>query len=166
VSQENKLRVHLEFGEVKADFEGDANQVFESVVRFLTQIYPDFEVLSRMVYTPDLISLSQKLAGLVEITSDGPLLVSSLDLPARDAACIAILAAHVGTKLGKLSKGTLSSSDLAKMTGKARKTISNEMPRLLSEGIIQRTPEAEYQITELGIRKTEATIDGYKRSPT
>jgi hypothetical protein len=162
VSEKETLRVHLEFGEAKADFEGDVNQVFESIVRFLIQIYPNLEILQKIVYTPNLSVLTEKLVGVVEISSEGPILVSGLDLPSRDVACIALLGAHAGSKLGKLSKETLSSSDLARITGKARKTISNEIPRLVSDGLVERTVEGEYRITILGVRKAENAIEEYK----
>ena len=162
MDDQGKLRVHIEFGEAKADFEGDVDQVFESIVRFLTEIYPDLEILQKVVYTPDVTRLANKLQGLVEITSEGPILASGLDLPAKHAVCITLLASHVGHTLGKTPKRTLSSSELARLIDKARKTIRNEMPRLISEGFLERTPEREYRITTLGIRKTEDIIDEYK----
>jgi hypothetical protein len=155
MSGQNKLKVHLEFGEVKVDFEGDVNQVFEFIVHFLTEVYPNLEILRNLVYTPDLTNLATKLIGRVEITIEGPVLVSGSELSARDAACITLLGAHVGNKLGKLTKETLSSGDLAKITGKARKTISNEIPKLITDGLVERTAEGEYKLTVLGIRKTE-----------
>ncbi|MCW4020300.1 MAG: hypothetical protein NWF14_03610 [Candidatus Bathyarchaeota archaeon] len=162
MNEENKLKVHLEFGGTKADFKGDVNEVFEAIVRFLTQIYPNLEVLQKVVYAPDLTRLAEKLAGLVEITSEGPVLASNLDLLSKNAACIVLLGAHVGNQLRKMPKETLSSSDLAKITGKARKTIANEMLRLLSDGLVERTPDGEYRITVPGIRKTEDAINEYR----
>ncbi len=162
MDDQRELRVHVEFGKVKADFEGGVDQVFESVVRFFTEIYPNLEILQKVVYTPDVTRLASKLQGLVEITSEGPILASGLELPARHAVCITLLASHVGYALGKMPKGILSSRELARLIDKARKTIRNEMPRLISEGLLERTPEREYQITTLGIRKTEDIIDEYK----
>ena len=158
MERQSDLRVHIEYGEAKADFEGDVDQVFESIVRFLTEIQPNLAILQKIVYTPNLTRLTEELAGLVEITSAGPILVSEPDLPTKQAACIALLGAYAGNKLGKTPKSALSSTELASVTGKARKTISNEMPRLISEGLVERTTEREYQITILGIRKTEDTI--------
>jgi DNA-binding MarR family transcriptional regulator len=152
------LRVRIEYGEAKADFEGNVDQVFESILRFLTEIHPNLAILQKIVYTPNLTRLAEELAGLVEITSAGPILVSELDLPAKQAACIALLGAYAGNKLGKTPKSALSPTELARVTGKARKTISNEMPRLIYEGLVERTTEREYQITILGIRKTEDII--------
>jgi len=158
MSGQDILRVHLEFGEVKVDFEGDVNQVTESIIRFLAGVYPDLEILRRLVYTPDVASLAAKLVGRAEITAEGPILVSGSDLSTRDAACIAILGAYVGSKLGKLPKESLSTSDLARITGKAKKTISNEVPKLVADGLAERTGEGEYKLTILGIRKTEDTL--------
>ena len=163
MKEEEKLKVHIELGEAKADFEGDVNQVFELTVKFLTQIYPNLEILRRVVYTPDIIKLAEKIEGLVEITSEGLILPFDLDAPARDAVCLALLGAYLGKALGKLSKDTMSTKDLARIVGKARKTISNEVPRLISEGLIERTPEGEYRLTTLGIRKTESFIEQYKK---
>jgi len=162
MSGQNKIKVHLEFGEVKVDFEGDVNQVFEFIVHFLTEVYPNLEILRNLVYTPDLTNLAAKLVGRVEITAEGPVLVSGSELSARDAACIALLGAHIGNRLGKLTKESLSSGDLAKITGKARKTISNEVPRLVADGLVERTAEGEYKLTILGIRRAEDMLTGKK----
>jgi len=159
---EGKLKVHIESGEAKADFEGDVDKVFELTVKFLTQIYPNLEILRKIVYTPDIVKLVEKVEGLVEITSDGFILLSDLDAPARDAISLALLGAYLGKALGKLPKDALSTRSLARIVGKARKTISNEMPRLISDGLIERTSEGEYRLTTLGIRRTESLIEQYK----
>ena len=164
MSGQDNLRIHLEFGEVKVDFEGDVNQVAESIVRFLTEVYPNLEILRKLVYNPDVTNLAAKLVGRVEITAEGPILVSGSELSTRDAACIALLGAYVGNKLAKLPKESLSSGDLAKITGKARKTISNEVPKLVADGLTERTSEGEYKLTILGVRKTEDTLA--KSQPT
>jgi len=154
-----KLKVHIEFGEAKVDFEGDADQVFESIVSFLSQVYPNLEMVRKIVYTPDLTRLVKKLAGLVEITPEGPVIVSGVDLSARMAICLVLLGAHIGSRLGRLLKDSLPSGDLSKLTGKAKKTISNELPRLIGEGLVEKRTEGEYWLTTLGIRKTEETIE-------
>jgi len=158
MSEQKRLRVHIEFGEAKADFEGDINLVFEAIVRFFAQIYPSLEVAQKITYAPNLVELAEKLAGFVQITSEGPVSAAGLDLSARDAVCLALLGSYIGRKLGIAPKETLSSVELAKITGKARKTISNEIPRLTSDGLVEKTAEGEYRITTLGIRKTEDTV--------
>ena len=129
---------------------------------FLDEILPTLKALQNVVFAPDLPLLIGKLKGLIEITSEGTILVSKPELPARDAICISLLGAHVGSKLGRSTKGTLSSIDLAMITGKARKTIMNEMPILISDGLVERTSEGEYNLTTSGITKTGTIIDSIK----
>jgi len=163
LKEAEKLKIHIELGEAKADFEGDINKVFELTVKFLTQICPNLEILQKIVYTPDIIKLAEKIEGLIEITSEGPVFFSNLDAPARDAICLALLGAYLGKALGKLSNDALSTRHLARIIGRARKTISNEVPRLISDGLIERTSGGEYRLTTLGIRKTESFIEQYKK---
>ncbi|KYH41732.1 MAG: hypothetical protein AYL32_003320 [Candidatus Bathyarchaeota archaeon B26-2] len=162
VSGEKRLRVQLEFGDAKATFEGDADEVFKALTRFLTQIYPNLEVAMKITYIPDLTRLAEGLAGIIELTPDGPIFTSDIQLSAKEKICLALLGAHVGERLGKLSKGSLSPSELSRITGKARKTISNELPKLVAGGLVERTSEGECQITILGIRETENIIKEYK----
>lgn len=155
------IKVHIECGETYVDFVGDVNQVFESVVRFLIDIYPALESVQRILYNPNLVNLLRKIDGYVTISKDGPILVSGIDLPARHAICIVLLGSYIGFKLGIISNQSLSSSDLAKITVKARKTVSNEIPRLISEGIVERTSKGEYGLTTLGISRTETVLKSY-----
>ncbi|MEM1586195.1 MAG: helix-turn-helix domain-containing protein [Candidatus Bathyarchaeia archaeon] len=162
MSGKDTVKVHLEIGDLKVDFEGDSKQVFESLLRFLSQVCPNIELLQKITYAPDLVNLMNNIAGLVEISSEGPLINLNLDLSTRNAICLALLGAYIGNRIGKLSKDTLSISELSKLTGKAKKTVTNEMPKLIENGLVERVYEGEYRITELGIRRTEDIIKAVK----
>ena len=163
MKESEKVKVHIEIGDARANFEGDVDQVFELAARFLTQICPGLKVLRRLIYTPDITKLAEKIGGLIEISPEGPIMLFNFDVPTRDAVCLILLGAYLGKVLGILGKDSISSRDLARMIGKARKTVSNEMPRLISEGVVERTSEGEYRLTILGIKKTEKIIERYKK---
>ncbi|MEM1550866.1 MAG: hypothetical protein QXR13_02900 [Candidatus Bathyarchaeia archaeon] len=162
MSKGDAVKVHLEIGDLKVDFEGDSKQVFETLLRFISQVCPNIELLQRITYTPDLTNLINDIAGLVEISSNGPIINPNLYLSTRNAICLALLGAYIGNKIGKLSKDTLSVNDLSRLTGKAKKTVTNEVPKLVEVGLIERVSEGEYRITELGIRRTEDIIRAIK----
>jgi len=162
MNPDSKLKVHVEFGETSANFEGDADEVYKALSRFLAQVYPNLEVAQRLSYMPDLVKISENLVSLVELTSEGPILVAVSDLSAREMMCLALLGGYVGHRLGRLDKETLSSDDLARITGKAKKTVANELPKLVNGGYVGRTSEGEYSITTLGIKRTEGLIEKYK----
>ncbi len=156
------VKAHLEFDETKVDFEGDADQVFESILRFLSQIYPSIRALQKIIYTPDLIKIADEITGLMEITSDGPVINPNVVLSARNAICLVLLGAYMGNKVGKLQKDTLSPTELSRLTRKARKTISNELPKLIDRGLIEKVSEGEYRITQLGIKRAEEIAGAIK----
>lgn len=162
MSEKSAVKVHLEIGDLKVDFEGDSKYVLESLLHFISQVYPNMELLRKIVYTPDLVNLVNEISGLVEISSEGPIININLDLSTRNAICLALLGAYIGNRIGKLNKDTLSVSDLSKLTGKAKKTVTNELPKLIESGLVERTCEGEYRITELGIRRTEDIIKAIK----
>ncbi|MEM0010417.1 MAG: helix-turn-helix domain-containing protein [Candidatus Bathyarchaeia archaeon] len=162
MSEKGAVKVHLEIGDLKVDFEGDSKYVFESLLHFISQVCPNMELLRKVVYTPDLVNLINEISGLVEISSEGPMLNLNLDLSTRNAICLALLGAYIGNKIGKLNKDTLSVSDLSKLTGKAKKTVTNELPKLVESGLVEKVYEGEYKITELGIRRTEDIIKAIK----
>ncbi|MEM2320454.1 MAG: hypothetical protein QXS79_01000 [Candidatus Bathyarchaeia archaeon] len=152
------VKVHLEIGDMKVNFEGSSEQVFDSLLRFISQICPNIELLRRIMYTPDLAKIINNISGLVEISSSGPIINPSLELSAKNAICLALLGAYVGSRIGKLSKDTLSVGELSRLTGKAKKTVTNELPKLIEGGLVERASEGEYKITELGVRRTEEII--------
>lgn len=162
MSERNLVKVHLEFGEIKADFEGEVNQVFESILRFLSQVCPAIEIVQKIIYMPDLINMMNNIVGILEITSEGPLINPMIDLSAKNAICLALLGAYIGNRVGKLQKDTLSVNDLSKSTRKARKTISNDIPKLIESGLVEKVSEGEYRITQLGMRKAEEIISALR----
>ncbi|MEM1515529.1 MAG: helix-turn-helix domain-containing protein [Thermoproteota archaeon] len=162
MSERSIIKVHLEIGDLKVDFEGDSKQIFESLLRFISQVCPNIEILQKIIYTPDIVRLMNDLAGLVEISPSGPIINPSLDLSARNAICLALLGAYIGNRIGKLSKDALSISELSRLTGKAKKTVINELPKLIESGLVEKSPEGEYRITEIGIRRIEDVMKAYR----
>ena len=164
MSEKEKIKVYLEAGGVKVSFEGEVNQVIESMIKFLTRIYPGIEIIQKISFIPDLAKLADMIAGIVEITVDGPIIVTEEDLTARNAICLALLGAYVGKGLGILQKDTLTTRELSMLIGKAKKTIMNELPKLTGEGLVERTSGREYKITMLGIKRAEKIVETLRKN--
>jgi hypothetical protein len=158
LSSEQKVRVHIEYGDLKADFEGSADEVFKEVIKLLSHGIPAIETVSRLTYNVDFFKLMNDLAGIVTIIPDGPTLPPDLELSAHEAIGLCLLGAHIGAKLGKLNKDFMSIEELAIFTRKAEKTIRNAIPTMVKLGFIERTEEGEYRITTLGTKEFEDTI--------
>jgi len=156
MTEQPKLKAHVVFGEAYMDIEGSPDEVLESLVRFLTKVYPSLGMVQRLAFSPDIAELADALTGVVEIAQGGPLITSSKPLPAREALILALTGAHVGHKLGILEKESLTGQQLKMATGKASKTVMNQLPKMIEEGVVEKLQKGEYRVTALGLRQSQA----------
>ena len=158
MSSEQKVRVHIEYGDLNTDFEGSADEVFKEVINMLSQVFPAIETVSRLTYNVDFFKLMDGLAGIVTILPEGPTLAPDLELSAHEAIGLCLLGTHIGAKLGKLTKDFMSIEELAIFTRKAEKTIRNTLPTMVKLGFVERSEEGTYRITNLGTKEFEDTV--------
>ena len=159
------LRIHVEFGQEKLDFEGNADEVFKAFIDFLNKIYPNLEIARQLIFMPDIKKLAEGLVGVVEISAEGPILISGRELPTEETVLIALLGLYIGNSLRKLQKSCLSPNELSKATGKAYKTIMNQLPKMIDKGLVEKA-EREYKISDFGIIRAQNIITNYKLSKT
>jgi hypothetical protein len=163
MSNPSSVRIHAEFGQETLNLEGSPDEVFEAFVDFMNKIYPAFEMARQIAFMPDIRKLSENLIGVIEIGAEAPVLVSGRELPADETILLALLGSYIGNRLGKLQKSSLSSSALSKVTGKAQKTIMNQLPKVLVEGSVERI-DKEYKISDFGIVRVQNIIADLRAS--
>jgi len=159
------LRIHVEFGQEKLDFEGNPDEVFSAFTDFLNKIYPTFEMARQLIFAPDIRKLAESLIGIVEIGKEGPILVLGRELSADETILLVLLGSHIGNRLAKLQKSSQSPNELSKATGKAYKTVMNQLPKMLDDGSVEKI-DKEYKISDFGIIKAQSIIINYKASKT
>lgn len=162
MTEQRKLRVHIESGDEQIDFEGAPDAVFSAIIDFLTKAYPGYEILQVLIFTPDLRRLAESLEGVLQIAPEGILLTTPKDLPAEHAICLALMGSYIGNQFKKYPKDSLSTNELAKVTGKAMKTMFNQLAWMVNDGIVERVERGEYRLTSRGIKKTEEVIKQLK----
>jgi hypothetical protein len=165
LSLQSSLRLHVEFGQEKLDFEGNPDEVFKAFMDFLNKIYPTLELARQLTFMPDLRRLAESLIGIIEIGTEGPILVSGRELPADETILLVLLGSYIGKRLAKLQRTSLSPNELSKATGKAYKTVMNQVPKLLDEGLAEKV-DKEYRISDFGIIRAQNIVTKYKASKT
>jgi hypothetical protein len=158
LSDVRTLKIHAEFGGDNFDVEGTPETVFSAFIDFFNKVYPEYEVLQDVVFTPDLIAIMKELKGVIQIAPEGIILLNPSDMSSEDAICVTLTGLHVSNKLNKSSKEALSANELSKITGKALKTIFNQLAWMVSDGIVERAERGEYKITSTGIIKTQELL--------
>jgi hypothetical protein len=161
MSSQPNLKIHVEFGAEKADFEGSPDAVTKEFLTFLNKVYPTFELAQKLTFNPDLAKLAEELVGVIKLTPDGAVLESTVS-PADEAITLSLVGVYVGNRLGKAANDSLSANGLSKMTGKALKTISNQLAWMVDDGLIERVGRGEYKITSVGIMRSEKILQELK----
>lgn len=161
MSSQQNLKIHVEFGEAKADFEGSPDAVTKEFLTFLNKVYPTFELAQKLIFNPDSAKLAEELVGVIKFTPEGAILEYT-ESPADEAIILSLVGIYVGNKLGKIPNDSLSANGLSKMTGKALKTISNQLAWMVDDGLIERVGRGEYRITSVGIMRSEKTFQELK----
>lgn len=155
----SRLRVHVEYGELKMDFEGTPQQVTTSFLAFLAQIYPAYEVVSKLTLTVDLEDLLRKLEGVLAFTPEGGvILVPREKLKLREHIGLHLIKAYVGRSLGKLEKDSLSVDELLNAIGGRIGAMAGRLSEMVDEGLVIRVGRGEYKITTFGIKNFSEEI--------
>ena len=79
----------------------------------------------------------------------------------EEAIIISLVGSYVGYRLGKADRDNDSANGLAKTTGKALKTISNQLAWMIDDGLVERVDRGRYRITSLGITHFEQIAEKY-----
>jgi len=157
---EDKLYVHIEYGDLKADFTGSADEVLKSIVRFLSKILPSLKIVEELIYKPSFGELAEILKGIVKISEGMPILCAQTSFSTHDLVLIGLAAKYLSLNIGLSKDGSMDARELSIFTGKSEKTIRNTLPKLLERGLITRTEKGRYSITIPGLKKVEEIVSG------
>lgn len=148
----SKVRVRIELEDKVFSFEGTPDKVFETVVKWFCKIAPGLEVISHIVYTPDIDELARNLVGIATITPNGIALSPELKLSTADAICICLATAFLGKKIGRWEKESMGKGDIASFSGRSVGDVSKRISDLKKLRLIELINKDEYRITSLGIK--------------
>jgi len=166
---EEKIRIHVEFGENRLDFEGSVEEAIRALLAFLQQAYPAYSIAKKLTLTVDVEELLRSLEGVLAFTPEGPVILVGKDkldreLSIRELILLHLVKAYAGFKLGNLPKDSLSVDELLKATGGKVGAVAGRLSEMVSEDFIERLGRAEYKITTYGVKHfLEAVLPKVKR---
>ncbi|MEM1937055.1 MAG: hypothetical protein QXH14_02655 [Candidatus Caldarchaeum sp.] len=147
------LRVSIAYGELKAEFEGEPEDVYVQVVRFLERSIPGFVLASKLNALPGAEELLTKLGDVLAYTTDDGVFVkkSLADMPTSSALLLYAASRYVNNLLGFSDRQECSSSELAGALAKPEKTVSGRLTELVQRGFLKRVGRGGYVITPQGL---------------
>ena len=148
---DGELKVVLRHGETEVEFSGNYEDVWRSINKYLSEIYPPIEAVKKLIGAIDVNLLMEKLEGLVEIR-EGMINVLE-DTGAKRKILLCLAGAHVGKILGLLERDKLTPKEIASYTGLNEKVTRARLSELKKAGLVIKYGEGLYGFTKASIRE-------------
>src|SRR5437773_9095091 len=71
MTERPKIKVQIEWGDIKHTVEGDLETVVQEVMRFAAQVLPNYSLASKLTFSPDYSSMVDDLSETVKLTPEG-----------------------------------------------------------------------------------------------
>ena len=156
MSKEQKsLNVTITYGELRAEFNGDPQQVLASINEFLAKNIPNLDLASKVTINYSLNDLISMFGDYVKITPEGPRVwVGEQKLSDKVILGLQLVAAKINHESGKATLPSLTLTEMRTATGLNPKSISSRMSEMLKWGYVDKETSEEgvrYKITTQGI---------------
>ena len=148
---DGELKVVLRHGETEVEFSGNYEDVWRSINKYLSEIYPSIEAVKKLIGAVDVNLLMEKLEGLVEIR-EGMINVLE-DTGAKRKILLCLAGAHVGKILGLLERDKLTPKEIASYTGLNEKVTRARLSELKKAGLVIKYGEGLYGFTKASIKE-------------
>jgi len=153
-SEEGLLELFARYKDLELRFKGKPDDVIRSLLKFIQQILPAYDLASKLVLTVDLEALLKNIEGIIAFTPEGPVVTIPKERLGgeRDAILLHLVKAYVGYRAGRLEKDSLATSEIVSLTGGKPSTVGARLSELVGSGQAERVGRGEYRITTLGVR--------------
>src|SRR3972149_5185336 len=154
MTESPKIKVQIEWGDIKHTAEGDLETVVREVMHFAAKVLPNYSLASKLTFSPDYSAMVDDLSENVKLTPEGEVVLLKHKMPAENSIALVLLAVRVANAVGTRPTTDMSPEAMSRAIGKAVKTVRNTLALLVKTGVVERTPEGNYKLTIQGIRKS------------
>lgn len=140
-----RLKVTIKHEGTEVEFEGNYEEVWTSVNRYFSEVFPTIEVARKLTGAIDITELAKKLSGLVEIKEGRINVLRDVDAKKKILLCLA--AAHVGKSLNLFEKDKLTPKEVAAYTGLDERVARARLSELRKLGLVIKYDEGLYGFT-------------------
>jgi uncharacterized protein YqgV (UPF0045/DUF77 family) len=160
MAEKPKVKVQIEWGDMKHTVEGDLETVVREVMQFAARVLPNYSLASKLTFAPDYSSMVDDLSEAVKLTQEGEAVLLKPEMSAETSIALVLLAARVANAVGTRPSVDMSPESISRAIGKAIKTVRNTLAMLVKTGVVERTAEGNYKLTIQGIRKAHEIAKG------
>ena len=155
-----KIKVSIEWGDIKHTAEGDLETVIREVMQFAAKVLPNYSLASKLTFSPDYSSMVDDLSSAVQLTPEGEAVLLKPEMSAENSISMILLAARVAHAVGTRPNVEMAPEAISRSIGKAVKTVRNTLAMMTKTGLIDRTSDGSYKLSMQGIRKAHEIAKG------
>jgi len=157
MSERPKIKVQIEWGDIKHTAEGDLETVVREVMQFAAKVLPNYSLASKLTFSPDYSAMVDDLSENVKLTPEGEVVLLKQEMPAENSIALVLLAVRVANAVGTRPTTDMSPEAMSRAIGKAVKTVRNTLALMTKTGMVERTNDGNYKLTIQGIRRAHET---------
>ncbi|HZY93402.1 MAG TPA: hypothetical protein VFE98_00890 [Candidatus Bathyarchaeia archaeon] len=160
MTERPKIKVTIEWGDIKHVAEGELETVVREVIQFAAKVLPNYTLASKLTFSPDYSSMVDDLSQTVKLTPDGEVVLINTEMSAENSILTVLLASRVANAVGTRPRVDMDAEAISKAIGKAVKTVRNTLAMISKTGVVERNTEGSYKLTIQGIRKAHEVAKG------
>ena len=154
LSKQEQVEVIIRYRDVEKTIRGTPEQVFQDTFKFLSEVIPALDVVSKITLTVNFADFLKEAAGVFAVTPEGVVVLTPPEaLTDRELVLLYLVRAKIAFETKRSEKETLLASDLISFTGKGSGTIAGRLSELSGEGVVERTGKGEYRVTTFGLHR-------------
>jgi hypothetical protein len=164
--ERSKVKVTIEWGDIKHTVEGDLEVVVREVMQFAARVLPNYSLASKLTFNPDYSTMVDDLSEVVKLTPEGEVVMLRLDMSAENSILLVLLAVRVANAVGSRPTVDMAPEVISKSIGRAVKTVRNTLATMTKTGAIDRTNDGGYKLTMQGIRRAHEVARSLTTKPS
>src|SRR6266849_1403091 len=155
-----KIKVSIEWGDIKHTAEGDLETVVREVMQFAAKVLPNYSLASKLTFSPDYSSMVDDLSSAVQLTPEGEAVLLKPEMSAENSIAMVLLAARVAHAVGTRPNVEMDPEAISRSIGKAGKNGPKYPGNMTNNRTNKRTSDGSYKLSMQGIRKAHEIAKG------
>lgn len=150
-----ELKVTIRYGDLEMSFSGPPEAVYRQIIAFMEKTLPAYSLARKIAFNMDLKDLLEAFSGIFAYDAQEGLFfkISLSQLKSiSDAILLLALRKYLEYKLGRIESPNITPGELEAALPAKKKTIMNNLTKLVQSELLKRLDRGDYTITPLGVK--------------
>lgn len=143
-----ELRVTIEYNNTHVEFKGDFYDVWNSINKYFSTIFPPFEAIKKIIGKIDVNTLSEMISDEVKIINNKIIVHGTND--AKRKVILALAGAYIGTMMGLLQNDFLTPQQISEATGIDNKIVRARLSEMVKSNLVFKINKGKYKYSPIG----------------